>query len=54
MNMLSATRINVTMSTVSTSQLREMRINKLFQNLDKKKKQKTKELRDESYKYIFF
>lgn len=49
MNMLSATRINVTMSTVSTSQLREMRINKLFQNLDKKKK-----LRDESYKYIFF
>lgn len=37
------------MSTVSTSQLREMRINKLFQNLDKKKK-----LRDESYKYIFF
>lgn len=49
MNMLSATRINVTTSTVSTSQLREMRINKLFQNLDKKKK-----LRDESYKYIFF
>lgn len=35
MNMLSATRINVTMSTVSTSQLCEMRINKLFQNLKK-------------------
>lgn len=38
------------MSTVSTSQLREMRINKLFQNWDKKKKKK---LRDESYKYIY-
>lgn len=51
MNMLSATRINVTVSTVSTSQLREMRINYFKTWIKKKKKKK---LRDESYKYIFF
>jgi len=42
-NMLSATRINITVSTASTSQLCEMTINKLFQNLKQTQ-------RDESYK----
>lgn len=38
MNMLSATGINITMSTAPTSQLCEMRINELFENVKKKKK----------------